>query len=120
MSKSNDMAEDRTNWAEDRTIMANERTFSSWTSSGMGAIALALAFKAVFGDFEPTWLARAISIVPLIAAVILFWAARDKALKTITRLTEREVEASGTRTLTVITILLSATAIGTGVILMIV
>ncbi len=120
MSKSKDMAKDRTDWAEDRTIMANERTFSSWTGSGMAAIGLALAFKAVFGDFEPTWLARLISIVPLVAAVILFWAARKKALKTIERLTEREVEASGTGTLTVITVLLSATAVGTGVILLLV
>ncbi|MEL6959940.1 MAG: DUF202 domain-containing protein [Pseudomonadota bacterium] len=117
MGQSEEMAKDRTDWAEDRTIMANERTFASWLGGGMGAIGLALAFKAVFGDFEPTWIARAVALIPLLAAIVLFWSARRKACQTIDRLTEREVEASGTKTFTVITALMIATAIGTGFIL---
>ena len=117
MSDKEEMAEDRTDWAEDRTIMANERTFGSWIGAGMGAIGLALAFKAVFGDFQPTWVARTVSLVPVAAAILLFWSARQKACQTIHRLTEREVEASGTKTFTAITTLMIATAIGTGFIL---
>ena len=117
MGKSEDLAKDRTDWAEDRTIMANERTFASWTGGGMGAIGLALAFKAVFGDFEPTWIAKVIALVPLIAAIVLFWSARRKACETIRRLTERDVESSGTGALTLITSLMILTAVGTGYIL---
>jgi len=117
MDKSEDMAKERTDWAEDRTIMANERTFSSWIGSGLGAIGLALAFKAVFGDFEPTWLARLIALIPLVGAVLLFWTARNKACQTVQRLTNRDVETSGTRTYTVITLIMTATAIGTAFIL---
>lgn len=117
MTDKNNLAEDRTDWAEDRTIMANERTFASWTGAGMGAIGLALGFKAIFGDFEPTWLARAIALVPLCAAIVLFWAAQHKACKTLTRLTERNVEATGKKTLKVIAALMSLTALGTGFIL---
>lgn len=111
------LAENRTDWAEDRTIMANERTFASWTGAGMGAIGVALGFKAIFGAFEPTWVARVISTVPLLAAVVLFWAAERKATATLHRLTERKVKATGHRTLKAIAGLMSLTAIGTAYIL---
>ena len=117
MSDKNELAEERTDWAEDRTIMANERTFASWTGGGMGAIGLALAFKALFGDFEPTWVAKAIAQIPLLAAVVLFWSARAKACNTIDRLTERQVTTTKKGTLTLITGLMTATALGTGYVL---
>ncbi len=117
MTDKENLAENRTDWAEDRTIMANERTFASWTGAGMGAIGLALGFKAIFGDFQPTWIARLIAQVPLCAAIVLFWAAQHKASKTLTRLTERQVEATGQVTLKVIAGLMTLTALGTGYIL---
>ena len=110
MSTSNEMS-------EDRTIMANERTFSSWTGGGMGAIGLALAFKAVFGAFEPVWFAKLISTIPLCAALFLFWSAQKKACATLDRLTERKVEATGKRSYRVVASLLSLTAIGAAIIL---
>lgn len=110
MSTSNELS-------EDRTIMANERTFSSWTGAGMGAIGLALAFKAVFGAFEPVWLAKAISTIPLIAAFFLFYSAQKKACATLDRLTERKVEATGQRSYKTIAALMCLTAIGTAFIL---
>ena len=110
MSKSNELS-------EDRTIMANERTFSSWTGGGMGAIGLALAFKAVFGAFEPVWFAKLISTIPLVAALFLFWSAQKKACATLDRLTERRVEATGKRSYKVVSSLLSLTAIGAAIIL---
>jgi len=117
MTDETKLAENRTEWAEDRTIMANERTFASWTGAGMGAIGLALGFKAIFGDFEPTWVARLIALVPLCAAVILFWAAERKATKTLNRLTEHDIKATGHITLKLIAALMSLTALGTGYIL---
>lgn len=117
MSDKNDLAEDRTDWAEDRTIMANERTFASWTGAGMGAIGLSLGFKAIFGEFEPTWIARAIAMIPLLAAVVLFWSAQNKACKTLNRLTERNVKTTGRTTLMIIAALMSLTALGTAYIL---
>ena len=110
-------AEQRTDWAEDRTIMANERTFASWTGTGLGAIGVAIGLKAVFGEFEPTWAAKAVASVFLIMAVGTFWAARTKACKTLNRLHERDLEPHSTRTLTFISASLSIAAIGTGVIL---
>lgn len=75
------MARTRTEWAEDRTILANERTFSSWIGTGMGGIGVAIGLKAVFGDFEPTWAAKAVATLFLVAAILVFWAARRQALK---------------------------------------
>jgi putative membrane protein len=117
MTDKQKLAEERTDWAEDRTIMANERTFASWVGAGMGAIGVALAFKAIFGEFQPTWLAKSVSTVPLAAAIVLFWGAERKASGTLKRLTERDVAATGHKTLKVIAILLSLTAFGTAYIL---
>lgn len=117
MTDKQDLAEERTDWAEDRTIMANERTFASWIGAGMGAIGVSLAFKAIFGEFEPLWVAKTVSSVPLAAAVVLFWAAERKASRTLQRLTERDVQATGRITLKVIAVLLSLTALGTAYIL---
>ena len=72
-----DWAEDRTDWAEDRTLMANERTFLSWMGSVLGCLGMAVAMQAVFGEFEPTWLARACaSIFVLLALMMVFTALR--------------------------------------------
>ncbi|PVA07280.1 DUF202 domain-containing protein [Thalassorhabdomicrobium marinisediminis] len=124
MTDKTDLAEDRTewaevrtDWAEDRTIMANERTFVSWIGGGMGAIGVALAFQAIFGKFEPTWVAKTVATLPLITAVVLFVTAERKASQTLTRLNDHKVEASGGKTLKLVAGLLSLTALGTGGIL---
>ena len=114
---SQELAEDRTDLAEDRTIMANERTFVSWIGGGMGAIGVALAFQAIFGKFEPTWVAKTVASIPLTAAVILFVTAERKASQTFARLNDHNVEASGGKTLKLVAGLLSLTALGTGGIL---
>jgi len=110
MSTSNELS-------EDRTTMANERTFSSWTGAGMGAIGLALAFKAVFGPFDPDWVAKAISTIPLMAAVFLFISAQKKACATLDWLTERKVEATGKRSYKIVSGLLCLTSVGAAFIL---
>lgn len=70
-----DKAEQRTDWAEDRTIMANERTFNSWMGLALGAVGVAIALKAVFGEFEPTWAAKSVSSLFLALAIFVFWSA---------------------------------------------
>ena len=67
MSDRNELAEDRTHWAEDRTSLANERTFAGWMRTGMAAIGVAIGLKAVFGAFEPTWMAKAVASIFLAA-----------------------------------------------------
>ena len=97
MSNSNELAEDRTDWAEDRTILANERTFAGWMRTGMASLALAVGLKAVFGDFEPTWAAKAVATIFVLVSVYIFWAAQDSATKTCTRLQDHEAYAQPVR-----------------------
>ena len=65
--KSTEWAEFRTDLAEDRNIMAMERTFAGWMRTAFAAIGIGLAFKAVFGEFDPPWLAKAIATVFILA-----------------------------------------------------
>ena len=69
MSSSNELAQDRTDWAEDRTIQANERTFAGWMRTGMGALGVAIALRAVFGEFDPTWAAKAVASIFILLAI---------------------------------------------------
>jgi len=61
--KNTEWAEERTDWAEDRTILAVERTFAGWMRTAFAAIGIGIAFRALFGNFEPPWLARAIATI---------------------------------------------------------
>ncbi|UYV37550.1 DUF202 domain-containing protein [Rhodobacteraceae bacterium D3-12] len=114
---SDEKSEVRTEWSEDRTIMANERTFASWAGAGMGAIGVAIGLQAVFGETDPTWLAKTVATLFLLVAIAVFWSARTKACATYTRLTEHDAEARSTRDFNTITIMLILGAIGVGVIL---
>ncbi len=116
MSKSsNDMAEDRTDWAEDRTLLASERTFAGWMRTGMAAIAIALGLKAIFGDIEPTWLAKAVATVFICLAIGIFWSARQNACKAHARLDEHKTEAHSTQRMTILATVMSLGAVLTGV-----
>ena len=122
MSKSSDTdrqekAETRTDWAEDRTIMANERTFASWIGVGMGALGIAIGLEAVFGAFDPTWLAKLVASFFLIVALAIFWAARRQAKSTYERLSQHDAEARPTRDFTGIVALLTAGVVGIGAVL---
>ncbi len=110
-------AENRTDWAEDRTIMANERTFASWIGAGMGALGIAIGLQAVFGPFEPTWLAKLAATLFLVVALVLFWSARNNAHKTYDQLTEHAAEARKGRDFTGIALLLCLGTIAIGVVL---
>lgn len=114
---STELAADRTDWAEDRTILAMERTFAGWMRTGMASVAVALGLRAVFGEFEPTWLPRTVALVFVALAIFIFWAARNKSVATVARMEQHATRPQPTRNMTVIAAVLSLGALATGAIL---
>lgn len=92
--RSTNLAEFRTDLAEDRNIMAMERTFAGWIRTAFAAIGIGLGFKAVFGEFEPPWLAKAIATMFILAGATLAFAAQRRACKTLARLETHEMEGT--------------------------
>lgn len=117
MSTRDEKAEVRTDWAEDRTIMANERTFNSWMGLGLGAVGVAIALKAVFGEFEPTWAAKGVASLFLAVAVLIFWSAQRQARKTLDRLSKSAAEPMATKNFRRLAALMSLATLATGGIL---
>lgn len=91
--KSTEWAELRTDFAEDRNIMAMERTFAGWMRTAFAAIGIGLAFKAVFGAFDPPWLAKAIATVFILAGGWLAISAQRRACATLSQLDAHKFEA---------------------------
>ena len=89
-------AELRTDLAEDRNIMAMERTFAGWMRTAFAAIGIGLAFKAVFGEFEPPWLAKAIATVFIVAGGLLAISAQKRACHTLSQLDAHKLETVST------------------------
>ncbi|HBR36988.1 MAG TPA: DUF202 domain-containing protein [Sulfitobacter pontiacus] len=117
MNKSNELAENRTDWAEDRTILANERTFAGWMRTGMASLAVAIGLKAVFGDFDPTWAAKAVATIFVVAAVYIFWAAHDAATKTLDRLNDHHANAQPNARMKTLAVIFSFASVAVGGIL---
>ena len=117
MTDKNDLAESRTNWAEDRTILANERTFAGWLRTGMASLAVAIGLKAVFGDFDPTWAAKAVATIFVVAAIYIFWAAHDAATKTLDRLNDHNANAQPNGRMRALAVIFSFASVAVGAIL---
>ncbi|WP_299048438.1 DUF202 domain-containing protein [uncultured Tateyamaria sp.] len=117
MSDNNQLAEDRTDWAEDRTSLANERTFAGWMRTGMASVAVAIGLKAVFGATDPTWLAKAVASVFLLAALYIFWSARQQACASYARLSQKDAQVQGHRAFTLIAVAMTLGTLATGMIL---
>ena len=88
---SNDLAMERTDLAEDRNIMAMERTFAGWMRTAFAAIGIGLAFRAVFGEFDPPWLARAIATMFVLAGGALAYTAQRRTCDTMGRLKSHQL-----------------------------
>lgn len=86
-------AEERTDWAEDRTIMALERTFAGWIRTSFAAIAIGIGFRALFGAFDPPWLARAIATMFIVLAIVFALGAERRACKAFNRLSSHAIDA---------------------------
>ena len=91
---SNQLSEERTNLAEDRNIMAMERTFAGWIRTAFAAIGIGLAFRAVFGEFQPPWLAKAIATMFIFAGAALAVVAQRRACATLSRLNSHQLKAA--------------------------
>ena len=91
--KSTKWAQDRTDWAEDRTIMALERTFAGWMRTAFAAIAIGIGFRALFGQFEPPWLAKAIATMFIALAIVFALGAERRACKAFSRLSSHAVDS---------------------------
>lgn len=89
---SNEMAERRTDWAEDRTVQATERTYAGWLRTAFAAIGIGLGFRALFGEFEPPWLAKGIASVFILIGAVIAWSAQRNACKTLGRLTAHDID----------------------------
>ena len=87
------MAESRTDWAEDRTIMALERTFAGWMRTAFAAIAIGIGFRALFGAFNPPWLAKAIATGFLLLAILFALGAERRACRAFNRLTSHAIDS---------------------------
>src|SRR5690606_41221435 len=89
MSKAPDRSElavERTQYAEDRNIMAMERTFAGWIRTAFAAIGIGIGFHALFGDFQPPWLAKAIATLFILAGAAPAFAPQRRARRTRGRL----------------------------------
>lgn len=117
MNKEKENAENRTDWAEDRTQLANERTFAAWLRTGMACVAVALGLEAIFKDFEPTWMAKAVSCVFIAIGIFVFIAARHQSLQTQKRLNTHAVSNQSSRHVELMSIFLIIGAFAVGVLL---
>jgi len=87
------LAEDRTDWAEERTILALERTFAGWMRTALAPIAIGIGFRALFGEFEPPWVARAIATGFIALAIVFAISAERRACKAFERLSSHAVDS---------------------------
>ena len=117
MSNKDELAKDRTDWAEDRTILANERTFAGWMRTGMACVGVALGLKAVFRDFEPTWIAKATASIFIAASILIFVSAYLQSAKTSQRMDSHDADKQSSRYTGFITAIMIMGACATGLIL---
>ena len=103
-----DLAEERTDLAEDRTILANERTFAGWMRTGFAAVAVGLAFQALFSQMVPAWIPKAIATAFMLSGIYVFLSAERRACDILKRLHSHEVETVRARNLKWLTWLLVA------------
>lgn len=117
MTEKNDLAQVRTDWAEDRTVLANERTFAGWMRTGMAALGLAVGLKAVFGDFDPKWLAKSVATIFVAAAIIIFWSAAVKSRQAQRRLSSHKTAPQGAGRMFALASIMTIGAASIGVVL---
>lgn len=116
-SKSNQSAEQRTDWAEDRTILANERTFASWMRTGMACVGVALGLKAVFGSTDHPYVAKAVAELFILTAVIIFGSAARRGFLAQRRIDDHDTTSQSHIGMIVTAVTLAIGAVAAGVIL---
>ena len=104
------LAKERTDFAEDRTVLANERTFAGWLRTGLAAVAVGLAFQALFEKMEPAWIPKAIASAFIATGILVFIMSERDARAVLKRLKPHEVKPVGAFKLRLIVSVLSAGA----------
>ncbi|EAR50766.1 hypothetical protein OG2516_09213 [Oceanicola granulosus HTCC2516] len=117
MNPKQEMAQERTDWAEDRTILANERTFAGWMRTGMAGLAVAIGLKAVFGAFEPTWVAKAVATVFVVVAIIIFVSAAQQSRRAQQRIDSHIVKTQSSNRMTLVAAVLTIGSVGVAAVL---
>ncbi|WP_348632003.1 DUF202 domain-containing protein [Pontixanthobacter sp. CEM42] len=74
-------------------MQATERTYAGWMRTAFAAIGIGLGFRALFGEFDPPWLAKAIATVFILIGGLVAWSAQRNACKTLTRLSTHDIDA---------------------------
>lgn len=110
-------AEARTDWAEDRTLLANERTYAGWLRTGAACVGIALGLEAVFSESRPTWAAKAVSTLFLVAAAGIFVGAAQQSHLAQKRIRQHTAEAQPPRRMVLLAALLVLGTAATGAIL---
>lgn len=73
--------------------MALERTFAGWMRTAFAAIAIGIGFRALFGEFQPPWLAKAIATMFIGLAIVFAIGAERRACKAFNRLSSHDVDS---------------------------
>lgn len=88
-------------------MLANERTFAGWLRTGLGCVAVGLAFQALFEKMEPAWVPKAIATAFIAIGILVFTLARRNACAVLRRIKPHEVKPVGAATLELTTWVLS-------------
>jgi putative membrane protein len=85
--------------------------------TGLGAVGIAIALRAVFGAVEPTWVAKAIASTFLAIAILIYWMAQRQAKKTLSRLSQNDAETQPTSAFTRLATAMTIATVATGAVL---
>ena len=88
--------------AEDRTIMAVERTFAGWIRTAFASIAIGLGFRALFGAFDPPYIAKTVATAFIILAIFIAWSAQARACRSFAKMSDHAVDRPEGRSLQLI------------------
>ncbi|MBK8907550.1 MAG: DUF202 domain-containing protein [Rhodospirillales bacterium] len=81
-----DPASDRNALAEDRNLLAIERTFAAWLRTGLGGLAVGVAFERLFPDTDPVWISKAGATCLITLAIGIFLFSLREYLRALRRL----------------------------------
>lgn len=102
----------RTDLAEDRTLLANERTFAAWLRTGLTMVGVGLGVNALYRAVEPTFVAKAISSIFVLLAVVVFCNALGREVSVRRRLEPSVVSPVRRSKARLLVITLSLTSLG--------
>lgn len=108
---------DKTGLAEDRTILANERTFSSRMGLALGSLGLAVGLQGVFGETQPTWIAKLAASIFVLIAILVAVGGYKNSEKMLKRLHTYRSEPASTLSMFIVASLIATGSLVIGIIL---